>query len=91
MTAGKTTRDHAIIREWAQKRGGRPTSVEGTERGKEAAGILRFDFGVKDEKLHPVDWDAFFNKFEARKLAFLYQDKTVGGRMSRFHKFVHRH
>jgi hypothetical protein len=68
MTASKTTRDHAAIRKWAQKRGGHPTSVRGTERGEEAAGVLRFDFGVKDEKLHPVDWDAFFHKFEARKL-----------------------
>jgi hypothetical protein len=93
MTAAatKTTRDHAAIRKWAQKRGGHPTSVTGTEQGKEAAGILRFDFGVKDEKLHPIDWDAFFDKFEARKLSFLYQDKTAGGKMSRFHKFIHRY
>ena len=91
MTATKTTYDHAAIRKWAEKRGGHPTSVMGTERGKEAAGILRFDFGVQDENLHSVDWDAFFRKFDARKLAFLYQDKTAGGKMSRFHKFIHRH
>jgi hypothetical protein len=35
-----------------------------------------------------VDWDAFFDKFEASKLAFLYQDKTAGGKMSRFHKVL---
>jgi hypothetical protein len=91
MTASKTTSDHTAIRKWAQKRGGHPTTVTGTERGKEAAGVLRFDFGVKDEKLHPIDWDEFFHKFEARKLTFLYQDKTAGGKMSRFHKFIHRH
>ena len=91
MTASKTTTDHAAIRKWAEKRGGHPTSVTGTEHGKEAAGVLRFDFGVKDEKLHSVDWNAFFDKFEESKLAFLYQDKTVDGKMSRFHKFIHRH
>jgi len=91
MTASKTTTDHAAIRKWAEKRGGHPTSVTGTEHGKEAAGVLRFDFGVKDEKLHPVDWNAFFDKFEESRLAFLYQDKTVDGKMSRFHKFIHRH
>lgn len=91
MTASKTTRDHSAIRKWAQKRGGHPTSVTGTERGRESAGVLRFDFGVKDEKLDSIDWDAFFDKFEARKLAFLYQDKTASGKMSRFHKFIHRH
>src|SRR6516225_9324859 len=73
-TASKTTIDHDAIRKWAEKRGGHPTSVTGTEHGKEAAGVLRFDFGVKDEKLHAVDWDAFFDKFEEAKLAFLYQD-----------------
>jgi hypothetical protein len=90
-TASKTTTDHDAIRKWAEKRGGHPTSVTGTEHGVETAGILRLDFGVKDEKLHAVDWDAFFDKFEESKLAFLYQDKTASGKMSRFHKFIRRH
>ena len=90
MTTSKTTTDHAAIRKWAEKRGGHPTSVTGTEHGKESAGVLRLDFGVKDEKLHAVDWNAFFDKFEENKLAFLYQDKTADGKTSRFHKFIHR-
>jgi hypothetical protein len=90
-TASRTTTDHDSIRRWAEKRGGHPTSVTGTEHGKEAAGVLRLDFGVKDEKLHPVDWQAFFDKFEESNLAFLYQDKTSNGKISRFHKFIHRH
>jgi hypothetical protein len=90
-TSSKTTTDHDAIRKWAEKRGGHPTSVTGTEHGKEGAGVLRLDFGVKDEKLHAVDWDAFFDKFEEARLAFLYQDKTANGKMSRFHKFIHRH
>jgi fructose 1,6-bisphosphatase len=90
-TASKTTTDHEAIRKWAERRGGHPTSVTGTEHGKETAGVLRLDFGVKDEKLHAVDWNAFFDKFEEAKLAFLYQDKTSDGKMSRFHKFIHRH
>ena len=90
-TASRTTTDHDAIRKWAEKRGGHPTSVTGTEHGKEAAGVLRLDFGVKDEKLHAVDWQAFFDKFEESNLAFLYQDKTSNGKISRFHKFIHRH
>jgi hypothetical protein len=90
-TASRTTTDHDAIRKWAEKRGGHPTSVTGTEHGKETAGVLRLDFGVKDEKLHPVDWQAFFDKFEESNLAFLYQDKTTNGKISRFHKFIHRH
>lgn len=90
-TASRTTTDHEVIRRWAEKRGGHPTSVTGTEHGLEAAGVLRLDFGVKDDKLHPVDWEAFFDKFDESNLAFLYQDKTSNGRISRFHKFIHRH
>ncbi len=86
----KTTTDHETIRHWAEQRGAVPSTVEGTERKGEAAGILRFDFKPKDADLEPVDWDAFFDKFEESRLAFLYQDKTASGEISRFHKFVHR-
>jgi hypothetical protein len=37
-----------------------------------------------------MDWNAFFGKFEESNLAFLYQDKTAAGKMSRFHKFIRR-
>ncbi len=86
----KTTTDHDTIREWAEKRGAVPSTVEGTERDGEEAGILRFDFKPKDDNLEPVDWNAFFEKFEESRLAFLYQEKTASGGTSRFHKFVKR-
>lgn len=88
--ASKTTTDHDTIRNWAEKRGAVPATVEGTEKDSEKAGILRFEFR-KDGHLEPIDWEAFFDKFEESELAFLYQDKTAGGRLSRFHKFVRRH
>ncbi len=88
--SSKTTTDHDTIRSWAEKRGAVPSTVEGTERDQEEAGILRFDFRPKHAKLEPVDWDAFFEKFEESKLAFLYQDKTASGKVSRFHKFIRR-
>src|SRR4051794_34732042 len=40
----KTTTDHDEIRRWAEERGGRPATVEGTEGGGEDAGVLRIDF-----------------------------------------------
>lgn len=87
MSAAKTTTDHEEIRRWVEERGGRPVSVEGTERGREHAGILRIDFpgqGV-DEGLEPISWEDFFGKFEEKELAFLYQEGE-----SRFFKFVRR-
>jgi hypothetical protein len=87
--ASKTTTDHETIRSWAEKRGAVPATVEGTEHDSEPAGILRLEFR-KDANLEEVDWDAFFDKFEQSHLAFLYQDKTASGKVSRFHKFIHR-
>jgi len=88
-TAQKTT-DHEQIKKWVEKRGGRPASAPGTG-GQDDAGILRIDFpGVGDEDLEHLEWDAFFQKFEEAKLAFLYQEKTADGSLSRFNRFVDR-
>jgi hypothetical protein len=84
---GTTTTDHDTIRKWAEARGGRPARVSGT--GDEG-GILRIDFQEPDERLEEIDWETFFAVFEDRKLAFLFQDKTAGGKTSRFNKFVSR-
>lgn len=87
-----TTTDHEEIRRWAEERGGRPVTVKGTERGDEHAGILRINFpgSSADDSLEDIDWDTFFSKFEASKLAFVYQDETAEGEESRFGKFVRR-
>jgi hypothetical protein len=82
------TIDHEEIREWVEARSGKPATVEGTERGKEAVGLLRIDFpGYSGEAtLTPIDWDEFFEKFEEEKLAFLHDNKPK----SKFNKFIAR-
>jgi hypothetical protein len=82
-----TTTDHDTIRRWAEARGGRPARVADT--GDEG-GILRIDFQEPDARLEEIDWETFFEVFEERKLAFLHQDETTGGKTSRFNKFVAR-
>jgi hypothetical protein len=89
MSQAKVTTDHSKIRSWAEQRGGHPATVRATS-GDSQAGILRLDFDPKDESLKDVSWDEFFRKFDGEKLAFLYQDKTPEGKISRFHKFVDR-
>ncbi|GCE48464.1 hypothetical protein EI42_04862 [Thermosporothrix hazakensis] len=88
----RTTTDHAEIKKWVEARGGQPATVKGTTSGGQA-GVLRIDFpgyGTGDEKLEPISWDEFFQKFDENQLAFLYQDTTSGGQESRFCKFVSR-
>jgi hypothetical protein len=89
MSEAKVTTDHGKIRRWAEQRGGHPATVKATS-GDSEAGILRLDFDPKDESLEEVSWEEFFKKFDREKLAFLHQDKTSDGKMSRFHKFVDR-
>jgi hypothetical protein len=89
MSEGKVTTDHRKIRRWAEERGGVPSTVKSTG-SKGEAGILRLDFEPRDAGLEPVDWEEFFKKFDHEKLAFLYQDKTSDGKVSRFHKFINR-
>ncbi len=86
-----TTTDHETIRRWAEERGGRPAGVRGT--GDEGdPGILRIDFPGQGEEdaLEELSWDEFFEKFDEKGLAFLHQEQTSDGDVSRFFKFVRR-
>lgn len=79
------------IRRWAEARGGQPACVKGT--GSEGdIGVLRLDFPGYggEESLQHIGWDDWFDKFEERKLALLYQEQTAGGAQSNFNKLISR-
>ena len=86
-----TTTNHDEIRRWVEERGGHPAKVKGTEKGK-SSGVLRIDYpGFSGEdRLEEISWEEFFEGFEQNELAFLYQDKTKDGELSRFSKLVDR-
>jgi hypothetical protein len=81
----RTTTDHDEIRRWAEEHGGRPALVRGTE-------ILRIDFpgGAGEEQLEPIDWERWFELFDRKGLALLYQEEKASGEDSTFHKLVDR-
>ncbi len=87
MSRAKTTVNHEFIKQWVEERGGTPSQVKGTGTPEEP-GLLRIDYpGFSGEdSLEPVEWEAFFAAFEAKELAFLYQDEGE----SRFSKFISR-
>lgn len=87
----KITTDHDEIRRWVEERGGWPACVKGTG-GEGDPGLLRIDFpGYSgEETLQRISWEEFFGAFEKHRLAFLYQDKTSDGKVSRFNKLVSR-
>ena len=86
MSTAKKVTNHDEIRSWAEEHGGRPAVVEAT--AEEGGGILRFDFGEKEDALKEISWDDFFEIFEDRRLAVLLPDDKDG--KSRFSKFVER-
>lgn len=85
------TTDHDFIRRWVEARGGQPACVRGTGDGEDI-GMLRIDFpGYSgEESLEPISWEDWFQKFDERGLAFLYQERTASGEPSRFNKLVRR-
>jgi hypothetical protein len=89
MSDSETTTDHKAIRKWAEERDGHPATVRATEEDGHA-GILRIDFGPREDRLEAIGWDEFFRKFDESDLAFLHQDRNKDGKLSRFHKFVRR-
>jgi hypothetical protein len=92
MSNSKRTIDHETIRRWAEERSGKPARVPGTgDRGD--VGLLRIDFpenNDEEDDLEEISWDEFFEKFDEKRLAFVYQERTAGGEPSRFNKFVSR-
>lgn len=89
--ASKKTIDHDEIKKWVEERGGRPARVK-TTGGDGDPGLLRIDFPGygKRDTLEPISWEEFFQKFDSKNLAFLYQETTKSGQESRFFKFVKR-
>ena len=83
--------DHDEIKRWAEERGARPSCVRGTG-GKGDIGMLRLDFpGFSGEdSLEHIEWDEWFEKFDERGLALLYQETTASGEKSNFNKIVNR-
>ncbi|MDP8970226.1 MAG: hypothetical protein M3N52_06985 [Actinomycetota bacterium] len=89
----KTTTDHGTIRRWADERGGRPATVADTVEAGEP-GVLTIHFPHQDPRhdrdLAEISWEAFFRKFEDEDLAFLYEEQTADGDISRFFKLIRR-
>jgi len=84
MAEATTAKDHDASRKWAEARDGRPARVKASGDG----GILRIDFGEPEESLEEISWDDFFTIFDENGLAFLHQDETEDGKISRFNKFL---
>jgi hypothetical protein len=87
----RTTTDHDEIRRWVEEHGGKPARVRGTGDDDDV-GMLRIDFpgGAGENELEHLSWDEWFQKFDEKNLAFLYQEQKASGEDSTFFKLVKR-
>jgi hypothetical protein len=76
----ETTTDHDTIREWATRHGGKPAAVDRTHKGDDV-GIIRIMFPKSKQSEHDhlveISWDEFFEEFEERELAFVYEEDSL--------------
>jgi hypothetical protein len=74
-----------------EERGGHPALVKGTGPSG-STGLLRIDFPDYrgSASLESISWREFFEAFEANALAFLHQERTKSGGVSRFSRLVAR-
>ena len=72
--------DHQQIRKWVEQHGGKPAAVDRTHQGDDV-GIIRIMFPKAPHSEHAhlveISWDEFFREFEERKLALLYDPKSL--------------
>lgn len=76
----KTTTNHNEIRTWAESKGGKPAAVERTHKGGDV-GIIRIMLPKAPHSEHDalteISWDEFFQEFDKRDLALLYEDDSL--------------
>jgi hypothetical protein len=72
------TRDHEVIRQWAEQRNALPATTREAE-ADDRLGALRFDFEGGDERdLRPISWDEWLEEFDGRDLVFIYLQPSEG-------------
>ena len=76
----ETTTDHDTIRRWAESKGGKPAAVDRTHSDKDV-GLIRIMFpnasNSHHENLVEISWEEFFEEFEAKKLALIFDEKSL--------------
>jgi hypothetical protein len=76
----ETTVDHEKIRKWAQRHGGKPAAIASTHDESDV-GIVRIMFPRSKQSEHDnlteISWDEFFDEFEKRSLALVYDEDSM--------------
>ena len=78
-----STRDHVIIRQWAERRQAEPATGEATASGTATVDVhdggagVRFNFpGVG--RFRPISWEEWFENFDRHAVTFVYEEDEAG-------------
>lgn len=78
------TRNHEVIKRWAEERVAKPSTVPGTQH-EDSLGVLRFDFpGYGGKDLEETTWEEWLRTFDNRQLVFLFQEHLKNENQSNF-------
>ena len=83
------TRDHDVIRRWAEKRQAVPATGEATASGpatvdvKDGGAGVRFNFPGSGS-FRPITWDEWFGNFDAHECAFVYDNDNDAPASNRY-------
>jgi hypothetical protein len=87
------TRDHALIRDWAQRHGAEPATGEATRSGPATVNVqdggagVRFNFPGASV-YRPISWDEWLANFDTHECAFVFENEEEGGRLSNRYRIV---
>ncbi len=72
------TRDHKLIRQWADGHSAVPAEIKRLKHDGEPA-ILTFVIGIPNAgrpDVYPIPWESFFAQFELLKLSMAFDEET---------------
>ena len=83
------TRDHEVIREWAEKRQAVPATGEATASGPATVQVTDGGAGVRFNfpgtgTYRPISWDEWLENFDTHECAFVYDNDSTGPLSNRY-------
>jgi Protein of unknown function (DUF2934) len=76
------TRDHEVIRGWAERHCAEPATGEATSSGPATVNVndggagVRFNFPSAG-RFRPISWEEWFENFDAYELTFVYEEEVA--------------
>ena len=88
-----STKDHLLIRQWAELRQAEPATGEATRSGPATVKVADGGAGVRFNfpghgPFRPISWDEWFENFDKHGLVFVYDNDSPDARPSMRYRIV---